>query len=170
MRSTVIGVLLLGVLALPGSARAGANRVYLVPALAACEGPGSCPRALESAYTYEAIILRTSPSRFTPPDKPAFVIDIRGVRDPAGALLNGNLMLRVLSGRVSIPGIGTFPDNASVTRVPPVPVPVKNGNAKRFAYEAPSETPNGTITNGGGVEVLDPDGKRLAVTGSQAKP
>jgi len=30
--------------------------------------------------------------------------------------------------------------------------------------------PNGTITNGGGVEILDPEGKRLAVTGSQAKP
>jgi hypothetical protein len=69
-----------------------------------------------------------------------------------------------------VPGIGgTFPDDSPLTRVAPVPIRLKNGGAKRFAYKSPA-APNGTITNGGGVEILDPEGKRLAVTGSQAKP
>ena len=29
---------------------------------------------------------------------------------------------------------------------------------------------SGFITNGGSLDILDPDGKRLAVTGSQSKP
>jgi hypothetical protein len=169
MRRSVVRVFVLAVLAIPAAAAGGSNRVYLVPALAECPGPASCPRVFESGYTFDTIILRTPPTKFTPPGKPAFVLDVRGVRDPAGALLNGNLTLRVLSGRVSVPGIGTFQDDSPLTRVAPVPIPIKNGNAKRFPYDAP-ESPNGTITNGGGVEVLDPDGKRLAVTGSQAKP
>jgi hypothetical protein len=168
MRRTVQWFSLVAVLAIPGAAGAGgANRVYLVPALAECPGPATCPRAFQSACTFETIVLRTSPTRFTPSGKPPFTLDVQGVRDPGGALFTGNLTLRILSGRVSVPGIGTFPDAAPLTG--PVTMPVRNGAVKRFAYDAPA-SPNGTITNGGGVEVLDPDGKRLAVTGSQAKP
>ena len=54
----------------------------------------------------------------------------------------------MLSARVSVPGIGTFPDSSPLTRVAPVPIPLENG---------------------GGVEIFDPDGKRLAATGAQAK-
>ena len=47
--------------------------------------------------------------------------------------------------------------------------PLKNGDA-RFPYKPSTGVPNGTIVNGGGVEVYDPDGNLLAVTGSQQKP
>lgn len=158
-------------LALPGSAAAGGyGSVYLVPALAECPGPASCPRALESAYTFDTIILHSRASRYFDDKKPSFLIDLRGVRDPSGAFVNGTVTLRLLSGRVSVPGVGTLPDSSSVTRVAPVPIPLKNGGAKRFAYKPSPSPPNGTLTNGGGVEILDPEGKRLAVTGSQAKP
>jgi hypothetical protein len=157
-------------LALPGPAVAGGyGSVYLVPALAECPGPASCSRAFESAYTFDTIILHSRASRYLDDKKPSFLIDVRGVRDPSGALVNGTVTVRILSGRVSVPGIGTFPDSSPLTRVAPFPIPLKNGGAKRFPYRSPA-APNGTITNGGGVDILDPEGKRLAVTGSQAKP
>jgi hypothetical protein len=46
---------------------------------------------------------------------------------------------------------------------------LKNGDA-RFSYKPSTGVPNGTIVNGGGVEVYDPDGNLLAVTGSQSRP
>lgn len=100
---------------------------------------------------------------------PALTLDIRGVRDPSHALVTGNLTLRILPSRVSLPAQGTIPDDSSLTQVPPKAIPIKNGNA-HFPYKPGASAPNGTITNGGGVEVLDPDGARLAVIGSQAKP
>lgn len=166
MRRTL--VLLALALAPAASGAASYSRVHLVPALAACAGPATCPRQLESAFTFDTISLRTPSSKYTPADKPSFILDVRGVRDPGGALVNGTLTLKVLSGRVSLPSLGTFPDDSPLTQVAPVAVPLKNGGAS-FPYRAPA-TPNGLIQNGGGVEVLDPTGKRLAVTGAQSRP
>lgn len=76
----------------------------------------------------------------------------------------------MLSGRVSIPAFGTFPDDSSATVVAPVPVPLRSGSNRRFEYRPPVQPPDGTIVNGGGIEVYDPEGNLLAVTGSQTKP
>jgi hypothetical protein len=154
----------------PAAALAGGSRTYLVPAVVQCPGPAACvPRQFESAYTFDAIILVSSGAKYLSPNKPSLTLEIRGVRDPSHALFTGNLTLQLLPSRVSLPGIGTFPDDSPLTAVAPATVPVKNG-AAHFPYKPSAAAPNGTITNGGGVEVLDPDGKRLAVTGSQAKP
>jgi hypothetical protein len=164
-------VALLAALAVPIAAMAGGyGRVYLVPAIKECPGPASCvPREFESAYTFDSIVARTPSGKYSPSGKPQLILEVRGVRDPSGALSNASLTLRVLAGRVSLPTLGTLPDGSPLARVPPVPIPLKNGSAK-FPYKPSVAVPNGTITNGGGVEVLDPDGNRLAVTGSQAKP
>jgi hypothetical protein len=152
----------------PAVVIAGSNRVYLVPALKQCPGPAPCPRAFASTYTFDSVLLRTPASQYSPPKKPAFIVDVRGVKDGTGKLFDGTLTLRVQSGRVSLPGFGTLPDDSLLTAVAPVDVPVKGGRG--HASYTPVASPNGLISNGGGVEVLDPDGKRLAVTGSQSKP
>lgn len=160
---------LAGVLVLSAAAAAtAANRVYLVPALAECPGPATCERAFESTYTFDAIVLTNPSGKYLVPNKPSLAVEARGVRDATGALVNGTLTVRVLSGRVSIPGIGTFPDASPATRTPPLSLVLKNGKG-RVSYKAQA-TPVGLVQNGGGVEVLDPDGKPLAVTGAQAKP
>jgi hypothetical protein len=155
----------------PGALAGGYGRVYLVPALKPCPGPATCvPREFQSSYTFDSIILHSPSGRYSPPNKPAFILEIRGVRDPAGTPVNGSVTLRVRSGRVSLPTLGTFPDDSPLVQTPPVPIPLKNGNNPRFSYKPATGIPTGTISNGGGVEVLDPDGKLLAVTGSQSKP
>lgn len=148
------------------------SRVYLVPALKRCETLASAcvPREFESRYTFDTIILRSAASKYLPTGKPSLFLDIRGVRDPNGAPVNGNLTLQVRSGRVSLPTLGTLPDDFPLTQLPPVAVPLKNGANRRFGYTSDPPAPPGTIVNGGGVEVYDPEGKLLAVTGSQSKP
>jgi hypothetical protein len=172
MRKTCRALGLATALVVPAMAAAGGyNSVYLVPAVKECPGPAACvPRELESRYTFDAIILRTPARRYLSPGKPSLGLKIRGVRDPSGALVNGNLTLKVLQSRVSLPSLGTFPDDSPLTAVPPVPVPLKNGGNRKFDYRPPAQPPNGTITNGGGVVVYDPEGNLLAVTGSQTKP
>jgi hypothetical protein len=162
-------VAVLGVILGAASAHAGGwAKVYLAPALAECLGPATCPRAFESTYTFDEIALRTPSAKYSPPKKPSLIVEIKGVRDAAGTLVDGDVTVRVLSGRVSIPGFGTFPDGSPLTAVPPAVVTLTKGNGK-LVYRAPA-SPNGLITNGGGVEVYDPQGKRLAVTGTQSKP
>jgi hypothetical protein len=172
MRETCCALGLATALVVPAMATAGGyNRVYLVPAVKRCPGPAACvPREFESRYTFDAIVLRTPAQRYLAPNKPSLGLQVRGVRDPSGAPVTGNLTLKVLQSRVSLPSLGTFPDDSPLTVTPPVAVPVKNGNNRKFAYRPPAQPPNGTIVNGGGVEIYDPEGNLLAVTGSQVKP
>ena len=146
----------------------GTNRVYLVPALKECPGPATCPREFESAYTFEAIVLHTPASKYGRAGKPQLAVEFVGVRDPGGAPFTGTLKVKVSSGRVSIPGFGTLPDGSPLVQVAPIDGAIKNGKGK-VRYTAP-QAPGGLITNGGGVEILDPDGNLLAVTGTQTKP
>jgi hypothetical protein len=158
-------------LAPAGAGAVPLNRIYLVPALVQCVGAATCvPREFESRYTFDSIVLRTPATRYMPADAPSLYLEVRGVRDPSGAPFTGNLTLRVSSGRIGLPSLGTFPDDSPLTAVAPVSIPIQNGRNRRFAYRPPQPAPNGTIVNGGGVEVFDPEGKRLAVTGSQSKP
>ena len=148
----------------------GTSRTYLVPAVKQCPGPASCqPREFESAYTFDSIVLQSSASKYIQPGKPQLQLDIRGVRDASHALVNGTVTAQVVSGRVSLPNFGTFPDDSPLTQQAPIPVTLRNGRGK-VSYKSATPVPNGTITNGGGVEVLDPEGHLMAVTGSQARP
>jgi hypothetical protein len=150
---------------------AGYNRVYLVPALKPCPGSANCPgRELASSYTFDTIVLRSPSTRYLPTDKPSLFLQIRGVRDAFGTPVTGTLTLKLLSGRVNVPGLGTVGDSSSLATVPPLSIPLKNGNNSKFPYKPSPQAPAGTLVNGGGVEVYDPEGKLLAVTGSQAKP
>jgi len=170
MRPTLpLAALIVLLVAAPRAFAGGSNRVYLVPALKQCAGPAACTREFESAYTFDSIVLLTPATKYSSSKKPSLSVDIRGLRDASQALVNGTIVVQVLSGRVSVPTFGTFPDDSTLIQVQPANVTVKNGNA-RFAYKPPTPAPNGTITNGGGVEVYDPDGHLLAVTGSQSKP
>lgn len=163
-------LVVLGVLVGAASVHAGGwSRVYLAPALAKCAGPATCPRTFESTYTFDEIVLRTPSSKYMSPKKPSIIVELKGVRDASGTPLDGTVTVKVLSGRVSIPGFGTMPDDSSLAQVPPIAVSLSKGNGK-LAYKPSPQAPNGTITNGGGVEVYDPTGKLFAVTGSQSKP
>ena len=163
-------LVILGVVFGAASVHAGGwSRVYLAPALAECPGPATCPRAFESTYTFDEIVLRTPSSKYMSPKKPSIIVELKGVRDASGAAVDGTVTVQVLSGRVSIPGFGTFPDGSPLAQVAPIAVSLKGGNGK-LSYKPDPQAPNGTITNGGGVEVYDPAGKLLAVTGSQSKP
>jgi hypothetical protein len=170
MQRLLLRLAMSAVLAVPAVATAGGyNRVYLVPALKPCLEDIPCqPREFQSAYTFDSIVLRTPATRYMPAGKPSLILEVHGVRDPSGASVNGNLTLKILSGRVSIPAFGTFPDDFSLVQVPPLSVPLKNGSNPKFPYKA--DSPVGIIVNGGGVEVYDPVGNLLAVTGSQSKP
>jgi hypothetical protein len=170
MRHMLPRLAVLAALAIPHVVAAGGyNRVYLVPAIKRCTTASTCPREFESSFTFDSIVLRSPASKYQPTGKAQLILDVRGVRDASNALVNGNLTLRVLSGRVSLPGLGTFPDDSPLTQQAPITIPLKNGGAK-FPYKPSVGIPNGLIVNGGGVEVYDPDGNRLAVTGSQSKP
>lgn len=170
MRLVFCCLAILSAAVIPPAARAGGyNRVFLVPAIKQCTTASTCPREFASSFTFDTIVLHSPATKFLPAGKPSLILDVHGVRDASGAPLNGTLMLRVLPGRVSLPGLGTFPDNSSLTQQAPLPVTLKNGDGK-LPYKPSTGVPNGTIVNGGGVEVYDPDGNLLAVTGSQSKP
>jgi len=170
MQRLLLRLAMSATLAIPVVATAGGyNRVYLVPALKQCLDLTPCqPRELQSAYTFDTIVLRTPATRYMPAGKPSLTLEVHGVRDPSGAPVNGDLTVKVLPGRVSIPAFGTFPDDFSLVQVAPLKVPLKNGSNKSFPYK--TDTPVGIIVNGGGVEVYDPAGNLLAVTGSQSRP
>jgi hypothetical protein len=172
MRAILSAIGLAAVLVAPTVATAGGyNRVYLVPAVKECQGPATCmPREFESSFTFDTIVLRSPATRYLPPGKPSLSLEVRGVRDASGTPVTGNLTLKILQSRVSLPTLGTFPDDSPLTAVPPVAVPLKNGNNRKFDYRPDTQPPAGTLVNGGGIEVYDPEGKLLAVTGSQAKP
>jgi hypothetical protein len=172
MRRRIRTLTVLAALTAPAVATAAPyNRVYLVPAVKRCPGPATCvPREFESSYTFDSIVLRSPATRYLPAAKPSLVIEVRGVRDAAGNPVDGNLTLRVLPARVSLPTLGTFPDDSPLTVVAPVAIPLKKGGNRKFPYKPDAQPPNGTIVNGGGVEIYDPEGKLLAVTGTQVKP
>jgi hypothetical protein len=172
MRAILSAIGLAAVLVAPTVATAGGyNRVYLVPAVKECQGPAACvPREFESRFTFDTIVLRSPATRYLPAGKPSLSLEVRGVRDAAGMPVTGDLALKLLPSRVSLPTLGTFPDDSPLTALAPVAVPLKKGSNRKFDYFPPTQPPNGIIVNGGGIEVYDPEGKLLAVTGSQAKP
>jgi hypothetical protein len=161
--AAVLVLVLLPTLAFGG----GVNRNYLVPSFQNCAGPSVCPPQHDSSFTFDSAVLKTPVSRFLRSRKTAFTLELRGVRDAAGNLVSGAQFTVVLAtGQVTVPGVGTFPEGALPdTRIP---FTVERGKAD-VVYKSP-DVPRGTVVEGGVVTVIDPDGKRLATIGSQAKP
>ena len=168
MMATRIGAALVLAL-LPQLASAGGlNRTYLVPSFRTCPGPQTCfPPAHDSSFTFESAVLKTPVSRFLRSRKTAFILELKGVRDAAGNLASGvQLTIVLTTGQITVPGIGTFPPGAIPdTRIS---FTVEHGRAK-VPYKTP-DVPRGTVVEGAGVTILDPDGRRLAIIGSQAAP
>ena len=165
---------LVALLATPALAAAGTNRNYLVPVYEPCQAVANCnPPKRTSSYTFDSVTLSSSQSRYTGPNRFAIGVTIKGLKDAAGSPVNGSVELRVEAGRVTLLDgvIGTLVDNSPLAAVSPYRVEVKNGNgSKRFT--TPDSTPErGFVVNTLASPVLlDPEGKPLATTGTQAKP
>jgi hypothetical protein len=156
----------------PAGAHAAAfNRIWLVPGLKECPGPGTClPVERASTYTFDRILLRSSAARYSVPGKVTLIVELKGVRDASGALVSGpGFTVRTSGGRIGIPSIGTFPDSFGEAASPTLPLELRNG-AGKLTYRTPEETPPGIVTNGGQVFVLDPAGNVLATSGTQGRP
>jgi len=160
------------VLASTMAAGAGLNRAYLVPAYEACPGSGNCnPPVRSSPYTFDSIVLYSSPKPFTGPGKFALKLVVKGLRDAAGNPATATLSLRTGKSRITIVGLlGTLGETSPLSDEMAYPVAVKNGSGS-FRYDTPDVTPPGLIANSlTSPVVYDPDGKPLATTGTQSKP
>ena len=145
----------------------GGNKNYLVPSFQSCAGPSVCPPEHDSSFSFDTAVLKTPASRFLRSRKTAFTLELKGVRDAAGNLVSGAQFTVVLAtGQITVPGVGTFPPGAIPdTRIP---FTVERGRAS-VVYKTP-DLPRGTVVEGGVVTVLDPNGRRLATIGNQARP
>jgi hypothetical protein len=166
-------VAVLGLLVAREAGAGGLNRTYLVPAYEACPASNCFPPTRSSSFTFDSIILYSSPQPYTGPGKLALQVRIKGMKDGTGAPFTGTVTLNVGRSRVTIltNSVGTFADDSPLVPNTPYPIDVKNG-AARFKYNTPDDTPaNGLIVNSLGLPTLfDPDGKAIATTGTQAKP
>ena len=164
---------LLGLLLAPAVAGAGLNRTFLVPAYEACPGAGNCnPPTRSSPFTFDQVVLYSSPAPYTGPGKLALQLKIKGLRDGSGTLFNGTVQLRVGASRVTIltNSVGTLGETSPLLPSDSYTIQVSNGSA-RFKYKTPSDTPKtGLVVNSLGTPTLyDPDGKAIATTGTQTK-
>jgi len=167
MATRIVAALVLALLPQLASA-GGLNRTYLVPSFRTCPGPQTCfPPAHDSTFTFESAVLKTPVSRFLRSRKTAFILEVKGVRDAAGNLASGvQFTVVVATGQITVPGIGTFPSGTIPdTRITFV---AERGRAK-IPYKTP-DVPRGTVVEGAGITILDPEGRRLATIGSQAAP
>jgi hypothetical protein len=162
---------LIGLLALPSfpAWAGGTNANHLVPAFVVCPGPDTCgaPQR-ESSFTFESAVLKAPRGKFTNPNKPAFVVELKGVKDASGApVTSTDFTVRIAGGQVNISSLAlTIPAGHVLSAIAPIPIPLKNGNGS-LAYKPTAEPPPGTVSEGGGVTIYDSQGKRLATTGAQ---
>jgi hypothetical protein len=161
------------VLAVPARGHAAMNRSFLVPAYEECKSAaGNCiTPTRSSSYTFDSIALYSSAKPYSAPKKTALIVVVKGLKDPAGSPVTGQIQFDTGTSRVTILGlVGTLTDNS-----PLVPhtyaISVTNGSA-HFRYATPSDTPDhGLVVNTLTAPVVyDPDGKPLARTGTQSKP
>lgn len=159
----------------PLAARAGGFNVnYLVPAFVVCPGPGTCGAPVrESRFTYETAALKVPRGRYLNPKKPSLIVELKGVKDENGSPVTGDsFRIRIDTGQVNLPSLGTtIPAGHALSQQEPIAIPLRNGNTPKggFPYSPEATAPAGTIVEGGGITILDSDGRRLAVTGTQAK-
>lgn len=157
-------------LALPVVAAAGMNRNFLVPVYEPCD-TFTCPARRVSQYTFDTIVLSSSQQQYTAPNKLALALSIKGLKDPTGNLVNATVELKVSVGRITQSGVTFMDDSPSLQAFTPrYLIEVKNGKG-RARFKTPDTTPAGLVVNTFSSPVLlDPEGKPLASTGTQAKP
>lgn len=161
-------------LALPVAATAKLNRNYMVQVYAPCPGSGNClPAVLASPYTFDSVVLYSSPLQFTSAGKLALKIVVKGLKDPSGALFTGTIQLRVPANRVTILAplnIGTLGETSPLAAETVYTVRVTRGAANE-RFNTPPETPEaGLRVNSLGSPILyDPDGNPLASSGTRTK-
>lgn len=173
-RSRLSAVLLL-LLVTP--AFAGKSKNYLVPAYQPCTPPaGSCPAVLESRFTFESAVLRTSNAKYLKDNKVAIEVELKGVRDPSGGLVTtdpGNqsddFRLFVPASQITLGETTTAPGILNTDIV--VGIDLKNGKGKAKYKTPEGGEGSGVIAEAGGLPyVVDSDGNRFAVSGSRDKP
>ena len=162
---------------LASAALAGSSINYLVPAYEPCTPPAnSCPAVLESPFTFETVVLKTPTRRFLKDEATAVSIQMTGVRDESGALVTTDPADDADDFRVIVPAtqttvLGTTYGAGLISPDIVMRVDLKNGKGK-----ASYKTPKGGEGSGVVAEaiaipyVVDPDGNRLAVSGSRDKP
>ena len=96
----------------------------------------ACPASSSRAIRSTAIVLRSAATRYLPVGKPSLYPRDPGRAGPVRHAGERGAELQVVSGRVSLPTLGTFPDDFSLTQVAPVAVPLKNGDERRFSYSS----------------------------------
>lgn len=161
-------------LALPALATAKLNRTYMVPVYAACDGPANCfPPVRASAYTFDSVVLYSSPQPYIQAGKLALMVVVKGLKNASGAPFTGTVKLRVPGGRVTIlsQNVGTLPDGSPLVPEAAYDVPVANGSA-HAKFTVPDSAKDTTIVvNSFEAPILyDPDDRELASSGSQSKP
>jgi hypothetical protein len=159
------------------AAHAGGNVNYLVPAYEPCTPPiTTCPAVLESRFTFESVKLKSSKSQYLKDNKTAVSIELKGVRDPSGALVTtdtGNqaddFRLFVPPSQVTVQGVTSAPGLLAPAIV--LGIDLKDGRGKA-SYKTPAGSEDaGVITESTGAPyVIDSDGERFAVTGARSKP
>lgn len=174
-RSIVLIVFVLA--AFTSAAHAGGNVNYLVPAYEPCTPPiTTCPAVLESRFTFESVKLKSSKAQYLKDNKTAVSIELKGVRDPSGALVTtdpGNqaddFRLFIPGSQVTVQGTTSAPGILGPAIV--LGIDLKNGKGKA-SYKTPAGAEDsGAITESTGAPyVIDSDGARFAVTGARAKP
>jgi hypothetical protein len=166
--------LVVALLALPALATAKLNRSYMVPVYAACPGSGNCfPPVLASAYTFDSIVLYSSPLPYIQAGKLSLMVIVKGLKDANGMPATGTFTLTVPSSRVTVltQNIGTLGDTSPLAPDTVYDVKVTNGST-RARFTVPDSAKDATVVvNQFGAPILyDPDGHELASTGSRSKP
>jgi hypothetical protein len=160
-------------LVVPAAGHAGLNRTFMVPAYDDCPGSQNCnPPTRSSSYTFDSIVLYSSPQPYIVANKLSLRLVVKGLRDSAGRPVTGTVVLKSGQSRVTIVGLlGTIGDRSPLTAETPYSLQVTNGNGAK-TFLAPAATPaHGLITNSITPPVLyDPAGQPLATTGARSRP
>jgi hypothetical protein len=148
----------------------------MVPAYDDCPGSQNCnPPTRSSSYTFDSIVLYSSPQPYIAANKLSLKVVVKGLRDSAGRPVTGTITLSSGQSRVTIVGLlGTIGDKSPLQAVSgevKYPVQVTNGNGSA-SFTTPNSTPaHGLITNSITPPVLyDPAGQPLATTGARSRP
>ena len=169
----------LAVLLTPALAAAAMNVTHLVPAYMPCPaGQTMCMPVKESSFTFERAVLKSSQAPFTAPDKLAFIVELRGVRDAAGSLVTtsttdpaDDFVVVISPGRTVLleQGLQLEPSSPLLPRLS-VRIDLTNGKGKK-PYRTPPETPTSGFVNESVAApvILDSQGKRFAVTGARSR-
>jgi hypothetical protein len=168
----------LTVLLLAATAQAGSNTNYLVPAYQPCAPEvNNCPAVLESTFTFESARFKAASSPYLKDDQLAIAVELKGVRDQAGALVitdpedpDDDFRLIVPASQITLFGITYPPGNGPSTDIV-LRIELKNGKGKA-SYKTPAGGEgSGVVAEAGGIPyVVDSTGNRFAVSGSRDKP